>query len=35
MSVQNISVEETINLVKARGFANTLEVDMDTLPQSV
>ncbi|SDL62960.1 MerR family transcriptional regulator [Chryseobacterium taihuense] len=28
MSVQNISVEETINLVKARGFANTLEASL-------
>jgi len=28
MSVQNISVEETINLVKTRGFANTLEASL-------
>lgn len=28
MSVQNISVEETINLIKLRGFANTLEASI-------
>ena len=28
MSVQNISIEETINLVKLRGFANTLEASI-------
>lgn len=28
MSVQNISVEETINLIKLRGFANTFETSI-------
>lgn len=28
MSVQKISVEETINLIKLRGFANTVEASI-------
>lgn len=28
MSVQNNSVEETINLIKLRGFANTVEASL-------